>query len=578
MYPRVSWMLATILALSGCLREPSIDVCDPTGTHPDCADGSVAPGADAGQPVDSAADGAPPDGETDTGASDAASLPADSALDASDSADAATGDAAPACLPGIERCNGADDDCDGVIDELAFTDPLDLGSAVTGGAHREVRVALGGEVAMVVWIEEVEGPDNLFGRTVNLVDGQMSPIYQYTEFAEEERGINGGLDLASDAGEGFVAVWGRTAVNAAGGGQSQIEAAILNPFASDAQIFFTHRTEDLPMAARIQFDEAAVRILYSGRNGLFSLHFTAGQVVLEVALWDTFVPQFSQVIRAVGSDVETYVAWQRTHQERYGVELARLSADGRVAAIRTVVDGFAVEPALVRAGSAIGLVWVALNEGSQAVMLDFMDPESLEGTLRTPLEVFSDPQRVVARPSAVGRTGVRDEATAVVVDWLASPRRFSPELDALGQHTMRAVVAEAVGGWRVAGVEAIRAGESNVIEVGLAGSRDVVASLSTDNGYGGPMCHPLCDSEIAGLCNEEATPAIRVGCRSECRQSSDGLAQPWIMACFDALMCDDADVHDTLAMCIQQIPPNMPPFETGVFLDVRRYCARGVVQ
>ncbi len=91
---------------------------DAAAPPPDAAPPDASPADDAvvpldGQPADGAADGATP---ADLGP-DAAP---DGGLDAPDRGpDAAPPDAAPdaACVPGVEACNGLDDDCDGVVDE-----------------------------------------------------------------------------------------------------------------------------------------------------------------------------------------------------------------------------------------------------------------------------------------------------------------------------------------------------------------------------------------------------------------------------------------------------------------------------
>ncbi len=70
--------------------------------------------ADRGAPdaaADATPDGAPDGGPSYDGATDAAP-PTDAAPDAEHQADAA-------CVPAVERCNGVDDDCDGVVDEDA---------------------------------------------------------------------------------------------------------------------------------------------------------------------------------------------------------------------------------------------------------------------------------------------------------------------------------------------------------------------------------------------------------------------------------------------------------------------------
>ena len=564
-----------LLALGGCLTEPKVTVC----ANGDCADGSAADAArdaqvDVGRFTDGGDASVGEAGTMDVGRMDGARDVAvvDARPDVvADSAPDVVPDMAPPCVPVLERCNQIDDDCDGQIDEDGFDVRRQLGGRLTVDGHLNTRVAISGDTLLAVWSNRGQRPVNFFGRIFNLADGSMSAIRQYTQYTLEDTGLRDGYDVAPH-GEGFMTARVVHVPGVVRPATETIELLNVDLAGNEESFDIGHDSSSRVRAIRL-IPEGEVRwIVYSNDQGLFSLRLQAGFNPFQNALSEVRTGNFEMVRHDVNGLRRSFVAWSTTSEEgEPGIHLAVIDPDGSVASNARRVVGNVAEPSIFSVGQDIGLTWVALNRGTYSVLFDLLDPASTQSRLEAPVVVYSVPDRILARPQGVARAPVDERHPTVVIDWLAAPKRDSPDFGQLGQHTMRTLLNEGDGvGWRVSAAEVQRASASNLIDIGLARAGATLVSLATDNGYGGAMCHALCTTPLVVGCEGPPRDPEVLDCRSNCRWT-DLLEEPAMARCLSEVDCDDPDFPETADECEDSRPE--PDFDTGgIYLDLTTFC------
>ena len=605
---RTSALLIGLLCLGGCLREPEVSFCPPNSTESECLEDGAAPDTDAA-----------PNPEADGGPSPAEAGLADAAM-SSDSAptrdDAATNDdAAPArdalimdaevepevdaeadaevdaevdamppppCMPVPETCNGVDDDCDEAVDEdILRGRPAQGGRIIPEGVFG-ARFAVSGDRALVIWINYYETvltgrPVNLYGRILNLANGDVSDEIQYTNFRAGERGVHGGYDVVADGDSGFVVANAERVPGVVAPEYDGISMFQVNPDGVRQPAFTAPDIGGSTQYVRLTGEEGDFTVIYAGRNRLHAVKIQDQNHNL-IQLADTEASGFDVIQARQGGVVRPVIAWAvdgSRNDQIPGLFLTTLGVQGDIALQTHHIRGSAMEPDLFPVGEHVGLTWVTVSQGQYTTYFDLLDPRTLQSLLGRPMSVHRNQDLITGSPVGVLLPTPDGAPRTVVLSWLVSSRPGLEGDPSQDQDVMRVLLTEALdASWTPGEARVVRPSDSNIVSHGLAASEGRIVSLSVDNGFGGPMCNGLCGTPIATECARVPTDLEIAECRPECAR--EALFLPAFLGCIGSLDCDAPDLNDRADACEErgeELAREPPPFDSvGVHVHVAEAC------
>ena len=556
-------------------------------------DGGIADGAPAvdGTP---AADGTPPavDGEVVT---DAAVAPDGMVvLDATPADDAALmdaeieplpEDAAPPCEPQIEVCNGVDDDCDGRTDEWTVRGLPMLSNQIAPQGFIGARYAVSGDTLLVLWTNLVEGSlrqtgVNLFGRALNLRDGGLSAVRQYTDFPwGGEVGLNGGIDVIADGEGGFVVVRSERMGGLARPAYDALSLLRIDRTGVAQQPFFSPETRTAANSMRLMGRGEAISIAYrTGRSDLKMMWVEGGQYNI-TTLRERDVTAFD-VIQPIPDEVPlvlaAYSSINASDDLRDGLYLAELAQGELINEPILHRPGLVTEPDLFRVGELLGLTWIERRRGSHTTYFDLLEFPGLQSVFGEPMAIHREANLVTGAPKGTLLPMRRGAAPTLLVHVLAAQDVGLDGEPAGPQQILRIILRAGADlrEWEVMDTRTVLPSESNIIEHTLGAGADRIVSFSVDNGYGGAMCNVLCGMAVAQECEAVPNDAEALDCRQSCE--SEALFLPGLLSCLGRVDCGAPDAQEMGRMCEaagQAAALEPPPFESaGLYVNVAEVC------